>query len=485
MLYTGGGYNHRFVSGLANAITTGGNYVHTFQSADTNGIVCAGDAIFIAPNSLTFKCAQDNFATNHTYPRLTDPSYNQLLPITKASTNTFTVNVNPSPINDQYAHTFVSSTSDCITKSQFSLADCSDVTSTANNLVTILTDTLNSAVLASPVDHLATITKQEPKAEFVGGTIDSYREVGFPVSYHDGASDLIYTAQIDADTQYRFRDAAELIRANRGVIVDKAAFDMLARYPDLALDMPRNANGTSTDGTLRCKTDLGLIVDAIANDIEDGGNEKSVEAANFYLGNNNELLHIRLQVWQSIYAHDRIGVYVKQAITGDLTYDNTDDIIVGDWDITDNSGSGNCANVATAVDTLITTINDMIAPTGNDYDIGGNRLYFNRKYIAEECTGYTSTEFNYTLNAITYNAFSYPGAAGETTCQRDLKLIIESICSDLQTGGNNSTIAAMEQYLDAALQIGQVEEELLATAFAINKIKEIGGYVLNLSLIHI
>ena len=479
MLYTGGGYNHRFVSGLANAITTGGDYVHTFQSADTNGIVCAGDAIFIAPNSLTFKCAQDNFATNHTYPRLTDPSYNQLLPITKASTNTFTVNVNPSPINDQYAHTFVSSTSDCITKSQFSLADCSDVTSTANNLVTILTDTLNSAVLASPVDHLATITKQEPKAEFVGGTIDSYREVGFPVSYHDGTSDLIYTAQIDADTQYRFRDAAELIRANRGVIVDKAAFDMLTRYPDLALDMPRNANGTSTDGTLRCKTDLGLIVDAIANDIEDGGNEKSVEAANFYLGNNNELLHIRLQVWQSIYAHDRIGVYVKQAITGDLTYDNTDDIIVGDWDITDNSGSGNCANVATAVDTLITTINDMIAPTGNDYNIGGNRLYFNRKYIAEECTGYTSTEFNYTLNAITYNAFSYPGAAGETTCQRDLKLIIESICSDLQTGGNNSTIAAMEKYLDAALQIGQVEEELLATAFAINKIKEIGGYVLN------
>ena len=47
----GGGYNHRFVSGLANAITTGGDYVHTFQSADTNGIVCAGDAIFIALRS--------------------------------------------------------------------------------------------------------------------------------------------------------------------------------------------------------------------------------------------------------------------------------------------------------------------------------------------------------------------------------------------------------------------------------------------------
>ena len=58
---------------------------------------------------------------------------------------------------------------------------------------------------------------------------------------------------------------------------------MLLRYPDLALDMPRNANGTSTDGTLRCKTDLQLIVQAVANDIENGGNEKTTEAANLSL----------------------------------------------------------------------------------------------------------------------------------------------------------------------------------------------------------
>ena len=65
-----------------------------------------------------------------------------------------------------------------------------------------------------------------------------------------------YTNQIDGDAQYRFRDAAGLIRANRTPIVDKAAADMIARYPDLAQDMPRNENGGSTDGTIRCKTDL-------------------------------------------------------------------------------------------------------------------------------------------------------------------------------------------------------------------------------------
>ena len=102
---------------------------------------------------------------------------------------------------------------------------------------------------------------------------------------------------------------------------------MLTRYPDLAVDMPRNAAGSSTDGTLRCKTDLGLILGAMAKDIYDGGNFFTVQAANFYIGENDELRHIRLQVWQSVYAHDRLAFYAKQAVTGDLAYDNTDNII--------------------------------------------------------------------------------------------------------------------------------------------------------------
>ena len=41
---------------------------------------------------------------------------------------------------------------------------------------------------------------------------------------------------------------------------------MFQQYPDLAQDMPRNQNGGSTDGTLRCKTDLGLILDGFIDD---------------------------------------------------------------------------------------------------------------------------------------------------------------------------------------------------------------------------
>ena len=81
----------------------------------------------------------------------------------------------------------------------YSLSDCSDVITTQNNLVSILTDSLTNAIATSPTDHLATVTSVSPAAEFVGGKVNGFKEIPFPVSYHDGAADIIYTNQIDVD----------------------------------------------------------------------------------------------------------------------------------------------------------------------------------------------------------------------------------------------------------------------------------------------
>jgi len=475
VVHTGGNYNHVFSSALTDGVITGGNYVHTFVSAATNGIKCAGDAVYLAPGSLTFTCSKDGNDRPTGYPRTTDPSYNQLLEVKDVTTDTFTIDVGAAAGKDQYTHTWVSSSQGAVSKSDYNLKDCSDVFTTVGNLVDILTDTLTNANASTPVDHLGSITKVTPPYKFYGGTVDAYNETPFPVTYHDATNDIIVTDQIDEDTQYRFRDAAYLIRANSGVIVDKAAFDMLTKYPDLAISMPRNANGTSTDGTVRCKQDLLEIVTAVASDLENGGNLQTLKAAKFYIGTNGGLQHIRLQVFQSVYAHKQLGIYLKQACTGDLTYDNTDNIIVGDWGITDNSSAGNCANVQTAIDTLITSINDLIAPTDEDFAIAADRLYFNKDFIAEEVTGLTTAYFTYDLNGINYSGLTYP-SNGVTTCQRDLKLILDGIISDLQTGGTESTILAMETYISATLQIEQVDDELAATIYAIDRLKYLGEF---------
>ena len=63
--------------------------------------------------------------------------------------------------------------------------------------------------------------------------------------------------------------------------------------------------------------------------------------------------------------------------------------LVADWGITND---GNCANVQ-SLSILITTINDIIAPVDEDFNIAADRIYFNRDYIAQEITRLTTQEF--------------------------------------------------------------------------------------------
>tara|TARA_B100001250_G_scaffold107797_1_gene90934 strand:- start:6131 stop:8608 length:2478 start_codon:yes stop_codon:yes gene_type:complete len=66
---------------------------HWFKSASNNGITKANDTLTIDANSLVFTCAKDNHATEHSYPRTTDPSYNQILGVETVSTDVLTINV--------------------------------------------------------------------------------------------------------------------------------------------------------------------------------------------------------------------------------------------------------------------------------------------------------------------------------------------------------------------------------------------------------
>ena len=160
--------------------------------------------------------------------------------------------------------------------------------------------------------------------------------------------------------------------------------------------------------------------------------------------------------------------YAKQAINGDLTYDNTDNIIVGDWDITQDPG--NCADVQSAIDTLITTLNDIIAPKDGDYRIGVDRLYFNREYIAKEVRGRMDNYLLYTAGTTQFFAYD----TVDTTYNELLEDFIIAGMSDLLTGGNNSIVAQSEKYLTAALQVQTVDDQLLAFIYAIEDLKVIG-----------
>ena len=72
--------------------------VHTFVSAVAGGLLKMGESVKVETDSLTFRCAMDNYATLHTYPRSSDPGFSTSLGITSTTTNTITLQVGVSTL---------------------------------------------------------------------------------------------------------------------------------------------------------------------------------------------------------------------------------------------------------------------------------------------------------------------------------------------------------------------------------------------------
>jgi len=103
-----GSGTHTFTTAINNAITDSSNNTYNVTDAtynDQNGdlvlttpaasVLSNTDTITIAANSIKFTCDADNHATEHSYPRTTDPAYNTPVTVTNVTGTTITVNVGP------------------------------------------------------------------------------------------------------------------------------------------------------------------------------------------------------------------------------------------------------------------------------------------------------------------------------------------------------------------------------------------------------
>ena len=125
---SGGNYAHSFISATSGAVISGGDYTHSFVSAVGGGVTVTGvgtttptsatydpstgnlvltipshsynttQSIGIDTGALTFSCSQDRNATDHSYPRTSDPIVGLGTTAIIATTrNTITVNIGASP----------------------------------------------------------------------------------------------------------------------------------------------------------------------------------------------------------------------------------------------------------------------------------------------------------------------------------------------------------------------------------------------------
>jgi hypothetical protein len=89
---------HYFESATTGGVTrgvvvSGGDYKHTFVSAVSGSMKRTNKTISITDNSLIFKCSMDNFLTEHSYPRATDPVSGINTALTRADYNTISAYV--------------------------------------------------------------------------------------------------------------------------------------------------------------------------------------------------------------------------------------------------------------------------------------------------------------------------------------------------------------------------------------------------------
>ena len=116
--------SHTLRGGSTHSLTTAAYNPNTgiITCTISNHGFTVGERIKFVDESLTFKCAKDNYGTEHNYPRSSDPYSNQWLSISNITANSFEVEVlKVTPSTNVSDHIFQESSADCIIKGGESL----------------------------------------------------------------------------------------------------------------------------------------------------------------------------------------------------------------------------------------------------------------------------------------------------------------------------------------------------------------------------
>ena len=225
-----------------------------------------------------------------------------------------------------------------------------------------------------------------------------------------------------------------------------------------------------------CFRDVGLIVDAIAEDTAAGGNANSVYAALQYFNGVTNILPsgevpafeqaivymitLCANIVKNIQTTNLYQTYIPQVVSlPAATLAEYDQIAINVDLITDIITLG-----PSAAPLPYTPISQTL--TNNPLAINGfNVLTANRDFLAAEVTGYIDDVFG---GGFEYNQYK---------CFRDTGLIVDSLAFDLLYQGNTQAIFAGSQYYNQGGYTGKIGSELSTTTLAINYARDLAAQV--------
>jgi len=249
------------------------------------------------------------------------------------------------------------------------------------------------------------------------------------INYDQYPTDWVFPGDETTNARSRYYDAYRLIQKNKDSIVNET------------WTATRNNFGASLNfAETKCKRDLGFYIDAISADILTGGNSYSQDFILQYFANGQITSgSIEGEETQSIYAFEEATARMKLAITNNLAYN--------DLGITTSPGaSGNadtaaCADVQANLDTLTSIVTDAITN--------------------ESTLNFASTRNVGIFNQSGIGTTSSPGGF---KCARDIGFLVDSVSTDVFTGGNVYSREFILEYFDDGtgqpIAEGLYEEEL-------------------------
>lgn len=203
--------------------------------------------------------------------------------------------------------------------------------------------------------------------------------------------------------------------------------------------LPTITTGASVtpSGEAKCRRDIGYIVDAVAYDIQTGGNSRIIDYTLRYFENATTLLTNGLEgeVSQSVVAFNKARDWMNKALTNQLYVKDT--TITADPNTLSNISESSCANVRTAVSNLVAILTSTLQ-AGNTSGLPAVRK-----------------------------------ASGNLKCRRDIGYFVDAVSLDLFSGSNKYSRKFVLEYFNGGSPIsdGLVGEEAQSVV-AFNKARD-------------
>ena len=347
-------YTHRFVRCSANCVTgTGGPFTPTGASYESHTgkltltIPSHGRSsgnVQLVNNSIVFTCSRDNYRSEHTYPRTTDPAANgNNLALTKIDNDTISINVGAGGGKGKGA----------------------TVTATVGAGGTIV-----FGVSAGGQNYVnPRINVPSPSYSNLEVVGVSRRGIGSTTDTGTGLLLDVEVSSTDAiPVNNKAGDASDLIDANSAFISELAAKRMFNKF-----NFRDNYNYPGGYVEQDCIDDVVDVLDATAHNVKYGGNDKTYDAANLFVtGVFSNPAPVAGEEEEVVYALMEARDMAVRAMRNEKIYNH----LGAQYAHTYTSGTvanaicsgGNYAHTYQAADSSSTAINGSKKPTQAVYD---------------------------------------------------------------------------------------------------------------------